>query len=230
MAAPRLQRRGDAATEIGFASDDSVSFAASALGISTWHSAAGPRPRSLRRHHDNKMSDWIKAGLERGYSVETGARLRYMRTKARPVLRKAAVPATFHARRFFAEIAANVALAALLALASVVGATRFALLGSTTLGAYVVHPYVLGDMARFLWFLKRASTWPAAAGDAAQCGILLGLPAVFLVVLGPPANALLLAPLRAGARAVCSGALRAPAPPDDADECASPKEARLHLL
>jgi len=80
--------------------------------------------------------------------------------------------------------------------------------GSTTLGSYVVHPYVLGDASAYLRLLKRASARPGWAGDAAQMAYLLGLPWVFLVVLGPPANALLLAPLRCGARLVCRGALR----------------------
>ena len=67
---------------------------------------------------------------------------------------------------------------------------------------------MLGDASAYLRLLKAASAWPGWLGDAAQMLYLLGLPWVFLVVLGPPANALLLWPLRCGARLVCRSALR----------------------
>ena len=158
----------------------------------------------------------------------------HLRTAKRPVHHKAAVPGAVVLRRFALEIGVNAGLAALMFCAAAASRTRCRLLGSTTLGAYVVHPYVLGDAVAFLRALKAASTLPGRLADAAQMALMLGLPAVFVVAVGPLSNALLLAPLRAGARLVCESALReAPGADDDAPPpppSGSPRRDALHLL
>lgn len=139
-------------------------------------------------------------------------------------------------RRFALEIGVNAGLAAVMFAAMAACETRLALLGSTTLGAYVVHPYVLGDAVLYLRALKWASRAPGAAADLAQMALMLGLPAAFMVVLGPAANAILLAPLRSGAKLVCRGALgRHPsdgalARRTSAGEGPRSKDDALHLL
>ncbi|KAH8065034.1 hypothetical protein JL722_1930 [Aureococcus anophagefferens] len=159
----------------------------------------------------------------------------HLKTAKRPVHHKAAVPGAFVLRRFALEIGVNAGLAALMFCAAAASRTRCRLLGSTTLGAYVVHPYVLGDAVAFLRALKAASTLPGRLADAAQMALMLGLPAVFVVAVGPLSNALLLAPLRAGARLVCESALReAPGAEDDdappPPPSGSPRRDALHLL
>ena len=48
---------------------------------------------------------------------------------------------------------------------------------------------------------------PGLAADLGQMALMVGLPLLFMVAVGPVSNALLLAPLRAGASLVCESAL-----------------------
>ena len=167
-----------------------------------------------RRHpvHDALFFGSYKLEWGLGNPPVSSPMMYHLRTRARPTHFKMAVDGFFVLRRFCAEIFINAGLASIMFAAAATTTTRLALLGSTTLGAYVVHPYVLGDAVGFLRLLKWASLAPGGAGDAAQMALMLGLPAAFMLLVGPAANAILLAPLRYGAALVCRSAL-----PDGAD-------------